>query len=154
MPPSNESQPLFESRFPELILPKNGWESNIPAHLLDGIDPQTEWLLNEISKNTQATNFACQAVVDVSKHLRTLNGRVYKGEEEAGKTKGDLETLKNQAKAVTPFLKPISMFAALWEYSAFKWFFVGGILFFLFVLYPWLLKIGLLELLDNYLKGG
>ena len=154
MPSPNESQPQFESRFPELKFPEEGWKSTIPSHLLEGCDDQTKWLLEEISKNTQATNFACHAVVDVSKHLRTLNGRTYKSEKAVFEAKQEVETLKGQAKAVTPFLKPISMFAALWEYSVFRIFFIGGALFFLFVLYPWLLKMGLLELLDSYIKGG
>lgn len=151
MPSSDPNR--FESKFPELKIPEHGWESTIPKHLLENCDPQMEYLLNEVSKNTQATNFACQGVHKISNHLRELNGRVHKSATKIERSEEEIETLKNQAKAVSPFLKPISMLASLWEYPIFKYFFVGGVLFFLFVLYPYLLKIGLLELLDSFIKG-
>ena len=152
MPPSDTSPP-FESRYPELHLPEGGFQSTIPAHLLENSDPQMMWLLQEVSKNTQATEFACRGVVDMSQHLRTLNGQTNKNKMAISAAQEDVDSLKGQAKVVTPFLKPISMFAALWEYMAFKVFFVGGAAFFLLILYPWLLKIGLLDLLDSYIRG-
>lgn len=155
MPHSNDSTTApFESRFPELNVPVEGWRSNIPEHLLKDCEPQMVWLLQEVSKNTQATNFACHGVTDISRHLRGLNGKVYKNEEKLGRAKEDLETLKEQAQAVSPFLKPISMFATLWSYSIFKWFFVGGIIFFLFVLYPYYLKTASASQLFNLFLGG
>ncbi len=147
----SESTPQFESRFPELKLPEHGWESNIPDHLLIDTDPQMEWLLKEISKNTQATNFSCQAVVDISKHLRTLNGRVAKGEQAMIEAKEGLNDLNEQAKSVSPFLKPISMFAALWEYSIFKWVFVSGLIFFVAVLYPIFLSSSFVSWMKTFL---
>ena len=153
MSQSQQSTPPFESRYPELALPEQGWKSTIPPTLLDGADPQMSWLLQEMSKNTQATEFACRGAVELSHYLRQLNGKTYRNEKAVGEAQQDLEDLKQQARVMTPFLKPVTMFATLWEYPLFKWFFVGGIIFFLLVLYPWLLKIGLLDLMDSYFRG-
>lgn len=148
------TQPPFESRYPELSLPPGGWKSSLPEHLLEGADPQTLFIMTELSKASQANDFACHGVVELSKHLRTLNGKTFKNERAVAEAQAGVDALSDQAKVVTPFLKPISMFASLWEYTVFKWFFIGGCVFFLFVAYPYLLKIGLLDLLDSFLKGG
>ncbi len=150
---SNQTVTPFESRYPELKIPDNGFQSTIPAHLLEGCDDQMRWLMEEISKNTQATEFACRGAVELSQHLRALNGKTYRNEKAVGEASQAIEDLQTQAAAVGPFLKPISMFANLWSYTLFKWFFVGGILFFLFIIYPWLLKLGLMNILDSYLAG-
>lgn len=139
MPPS-ESTPPFESKFPEINPPKDGWHSNIPPHLLDGIDPQMEWLLTEMSKNTQATQFAGQGVSDISRHLRELNGRTGKNERATADIKERVESLKSQAKAVAPFIKPVMQFAALWEFRPFRWVFYAATFFFFTYLLPWYLK--------------
>ncbi len=153
MPSDDSPKPPFESRYPELKLPEYGFQSSIPSHLLDGCDDQTRWLMTEISKNTAATEFACRGVVDLSNHLRTLNGKTYRNEKAVGEAIQSIEDLQNQAKVMTPFLGPITMFAKLWDYTLFKWFFVGGIAFFLLVLYPYLLRLGLLDILDSYFKS-
>lgn len=148
------TQPPFESRYPELSLPPGGWKSTLPEHLLEGADSQTLFIMTELSKASQANDFACHGVVELSKHLRALNGKTYRNEKAVGDAQADLDTLKDQAKVVTPFIKPLSMFASLWEYTAFRWVFFAGCAFFLLVLYPWLLRMGLLDLLDSFLKGG
>lgn len=150
--PETSTSP-FESRYPELTLPPGGFKSTIPAYLLDGADDQQRWIMEEISRNSAATEFACRGAVEVSQHLRALNGKTYKNEKAVGEAREELENLKGQAKVMSPFLKPLSMFTALWDYTLFKWFFIGGIIFFLFVLYPYLLKVGLIDLLDSYIKG-
>jgi hypothetical protein len=137
MSSSTESTSPFESRFPELNIPPHGWESNIPAHLLDSCDEQTRWLMEEISKNTQATNFASQGVSDISRHLRELNGRVGKQEAKLSKDRDDIDTLKAQVKAATPLIKPLEYLMALWEFRAFRWVFYAAIFFFFTYLLPW-----------------
>lgn len=139
MPPS-ESQPPFESKFPELNVPKDGWHSNIPPSLLDGADDQMRWLMDEMSKNTQATQFAGQGVSDISRHLRELNGRTGKNERATADIKESVESLKSQAKAVAPFIKPVMQFASLWEFRPFRWVFYTATFFFFTYLLPWYIK--------------
>lgn len=150
----NESYTPFESKFPELRVPHKGWESNIPPSLLDGADPQMIWLMNEMSKNTQATDFSCRGVEKISDHLRELNGKVSKSATKIEDSKADIQELKDKAEIVSPFLKPISMFATLWQYTLFRWFFIGGIIFFLFVLYPYYLKTASASQLFTMFLGG
>lgn len=147
------STPPFESQYPELKLPEHGFQSAIPGHLLNGQDEQFEWLMHEVSKNTAATEFACRGVVDLSQHLRSLNGKTYRNEKGLGEAKADLDSLKDQASVVTPFIKPLSMFATLWEWWPFKVIFVGGIIFFLGILYPYFLHSPFVEWLDSTLKA-
>lgn len=131
------SQPPFESRVPELKIPEHGFQSTLPQHLLEGADPQTIWLLNEISKNTQATEFACRGVVELSLHLRALNGKTYKNESSNAVLKDKVEVLEAQALAVAPFYKPLAQFAALWEYRAFRYLVYAAAVFFFSYLLPY-----------------
>ncbi len=99
----------FESQYPELKIPSDGWKSNIPAHLLASADDQMKWLMQEMSKNTQATEFACKGVVDLSRHLRTLNGKTYRNEKGVSDLAADVETLKAAARAAAPLVNTLSI---------------------------------------------
>lgn len=112
------------------------------------------WLMNEMSKNTQATDFACRGVEKISDHLRELNGKVSKSAAKIEESKVEIQDLKDKADVVSPFLKPISMFASLWEYSAFKWFFVGGLVFFVGILYPIFLRSSFVTWLNTFLNSA
>lgn len=133
---ADPSTPPFESRYPELTIPVGGWKSTIPAHLLDGADDQQRWIMEEISRNSAATEFACRGAVELSQHLRALNGKTYATEKGLAQAREEVNALKGQALVMTPFIKPMSMFAALWEYRAFKWVFVAGLVMFAGILYP------------------
>ncbi len=148
---STPTTPPFESRYPELSLPPGGWKSTLPEHLLIGADEQTAFIMHELSKNTQATEFACRAVLEQNAHLRSLNGKVYRNEQTIGEAQTELNALKDQASVVTPFIKPLSMFATLWEWTIFKWVFIGGIVFFLGVLYPYFLHSSFVTWLNTFL---
>lgn len=133
---SNQSPQQYVSSLPELSLPEGGFKSNIPSHLLAGTDKQTEWIMNEISKNTAATEFACQAAVTQNAHLRVLNGRTYKNEKAAQELREELDTLNEQAASVSPFLKPVGQFASLWQYAAFRWTIYIALAFIITYVYP------------------
>lgn len=118
---SPQSSPPFESRYPSLSIPEHGFVSSIPAHLLDGCDDQMRWLLQEVSKNTAATEFACRGVVDLSTHLRALNGKTYRNERGLGEAREILNELNEKATVMEPLFKPMSQFMSLWEYKWFRW---------------------------------
>ena len=127
----------YQSRYPELKLPEEGWKSNLPEHLLEGADKQTAWIMNEISKNTQATEFACRGVVEQNNHLRALNGKTFKNERALAEATTEIGTLKAQAAALLPFVRPVKMFFSLWEYRAFRWVIYAGLFFVLTYIYPY-----------------
>lgn len=129
--------PQYQSPIPELKMPPNGFVSTIPQHLLVDIDAQMRWLLEEVSKNTAATEFACRGVVAATEHLRTLNGKTYRNEQTAASLVAELQTLKDQASTVSPFLKPVSMFATLWANRLFRWIFTLGLITLFGLIYPW-----------------
>lgn len=120
-------------------MPSEGFVSTLPPHLLENCDEQTKWLLNEISKNTQATEFACRGVVTLSEHMRGLNGKTYKNERAAAVLGDKVEALEEQAKAMTPFFRPMTQFAGLWEYRLFKWIFFAALFFFFTYALPYYL---------------
>lgn len=120
-------------------MPPGGFVSSIPAHLLEGTDKQTEWLLNEISKNTQATEFSCHGVAQLSEYLRELNGKTARTIENVAKQRDELDELNKKAKMMEPFFKPVSQFAALWEYRVFRWVFYIATFFFFTYLLPYYL---------------
>lgn len=151
----DESTPLFKSSLPELRLPAEGFQSSLPPHLLEGADEQTRYIMNEISRNSAATEFACRAAVTHNEHLRTLNGRTGKNEKHIGDTESDVKTLKEQVSAASPLFKPVAMFVALWEYRAFRWVFYGAAFFFFTYLLPWYLKNPIsIETIVNHLLGS
>lgn len=105
------SQPsdLPPSDYPELKLPPDGWKSNIPAHLLDSADPEMKWLMQEMSKNTQATEWNGRAALDTNVHVRKTNGRLKSAEQSVIDLKADVETLKANARAVAPIVSTLSI---------------------------------------------
>lgn len=153
MPPSDDSTPPFTPKSTYQPLEKPDFTPSIPAYLIDGMTDQDKFITENLSVLSQYVKWSVDTQMLVHQQVRATNGRLLVVESDTKKSREELENLKGQAKVMTPFLKPVTMFAALWEYTAFKWFFIGGIVFFLFVLYPYLLKVGLLELLDSYIKG-
>lgn len=137
--PYIDTEPPFESTLPELTIPSDGFKSTIPEHLLSKVGDEMKWLMQEVSKNTNATEFSCRAAVEHNRHLRTLNGRTFKNEKAMDKANDKIDALEKQAKTVTPIIKPLTFFAALWEYRAFRWIFSLGVVFLVFVLYPYYL---------------
>lgn len=153
--PEQESTPPFESRYPELSIPEHGFVSTIPPHLLEGVDEQTRWLLSEISRNTQATEFACRGVVDLSRHLRTLNGKTYKNESGLGQLTEKVKEIDEQAKLIIPLSQPVAQFINLWGYRGFRWAFYAATFFFFTYLLPYYLAHPFsLETLFNRVLGG
>jgi hypothetical protein len=104
-----------QSDYPELSLPEGGWKSNIPEHLLKDAKPADRWLMEEMSKNTQATDFSCRAAVEGNGLIRKTNGRL-KGAEaqivdlrtEVAQLKVDNLVLKAQVLALAPIVSTVS----------------------------------------------
>ena len=149
----SQSQPPFQPKSSYQPLDKPDFKPAIPAYLIDGMTDQDKFITENLSVLSQYVKWSVDTQMLVHQQVRATNGRLLTVEGEIKKSREELDDLKGQAKVMSPFLKPVSMFASLWTYSIFKWFFVGGIIFFLFVAYPYLLKIGLLDLLDSYFKS-
>lgn len=99
----------------ELKLPEQGFVSSIPPSLLKDCEPQMAWLMHEVSKNTAATEFACRGAVELSSHLRTLNGKTYRSERgiedlraEVAQLKADNLVLKAQVLSLAPIVTTVS----------------------------------------------
>jgi hypothetical protein len=140
MPSADSSQPPFhKSSYPELKVPAK-WESSIPEHLLADTDPATRWIMEELSKNTKAIEWACHGLVDTNTQVRNTNGRLLKAEADIRRDKDSLTALVAKADLMEPLFKPLSLFMRLWDY---KWFrilcyFAG--LFILMVVVPWYIQ--------------
>lgn len=93
--------------------------------------------MEEVSRNSAATEFACQAAVTHNEHLRILNGRTLKNERITEAIKGEIATLKEQSGVLSPVSKALGSFAYLWENRAFKIVFILGLFVVIGVLYPW-----------------
>lgn len=136
--PSSSSEPSqYHSHIPDITLPADGWKSNIPPHLLDGAEPQLAWIMQEMSKNTQATEFACRAVVAQNQHLKALNGKTFRNEKSAALLSEKVEALEDLSNKLSPFMKPLVQFAGLWEYTPFRWVFYIAIFFFFTYILPY-----------------
>lgn len=104
--PLDQTSP-YQSQYPELKIPSEGWQSSIPAHLLESASEADRWLMTEMSKNTQATTFACQGAVDLSNRLRELNGKTYRNEQSAQESKVSIDLLKAQVEVLGLQMKQV-----------------------------------------------
>lgn len=134
---TDPQSPYLKSSLPDLNLPPGGFVSNIPEHLLASETPATQWIMRELSKNSQATEFACQAAVTHNEHLKALNGRTLKNEKAAEEIRADVAALKSQGDILNPISKAIGSFAYLWESKFFRVIFILGLFVISGVLYPW-----------------
>lgn len=100
MPQSPDGQP--QSDYPELKLPPDGWKSNIPPSLLTNVEPQMVWLMEQMSKNTQATEWTSHAAMDTNQQVRKTNGRLKGAESTIISLQADVEALKAEMKTVSP----------------------------------------------------
>lgn len=127
----------FKSTIAELALPRGGFVSKLPPHLLQDADPQTAWIMHEMSKNTQATEFACHAVLEQNAHLRALNGKTYRNEKGLAEAKETVAALNKKAEVMEPMFKPLSQFMSLWEYAWFRYICYAAGFFFLTYALPY-----------------
>lgn len=134
--PTNPVQ--YVSRVPDLKVPAE-WNSNIPSHLLADVDPATRWIMEELSKNTQATQFAIHAVLEQNNHLKNLNGKTFKTEKGLSEAKDTLAVLMAKADLMEPLLKPMSLLLRMWEYQMFRWATYLLVFFFFTYLLPYYL---------------
>lgn len=150
----SENKDLPESSYPELKLPEEGFKSSIPESLLQNCDPQIRWIMEEISKNTQATTWVCQGLLDTNKQVRRTNGRLLKAESDVKQIKEVAEIQKEQNKAIAPFIKALSQFANLWQYRVFRWMVYLAILTIVLYIYPYFLahKIELITFFTKFLN--
>lgn len=128
-----------KTTLPILTLPPEGFVSQLPAHLLPN-DPNMRWLMEEMSKNSQATEFSCRGVIELSQHMRVLNGRTAKAEASLTETKADLAALKARIEPVGGLVKGIGYFAYLWAFLPFRVLFSLGVLAVVLVGYPYYLS--------------
>jgi hypothetical protein len=103
------------SDYPAISLPPGGFRSNLPEHLLKDASPADRWLMEEMSKNTQATEFSCRAAVDTNAQVRHTNGRVKSAEAKVADLQADVAALKTQMAAVNPLVSTVSTVRVLFS---------------------------------------
>ncbi len=126
--PSDSDTP--KSDYPELRLPEGGWKSNIPSHLLTDCEPQMAWLMQEMSKNTQATEWNSHASIEISQNVRKTNGRLKGAERNIIDLQADIKEMKSQMRAMKPIIGPLSTIRVVFSYKI-AWFILAIVLLFL-----------------------
>lgn len=117
--PSDSNTP--KSDYPELQLPPDGWKSNIPEHLLANCDPQTLWLMQEMSRNTQATEWNSHAAIGIDSNVRKTNGRLKGAERNIIGLQEEMKEMKIQMRAMKPIIGPLSTIRVVFSYKI-AWF--------------------------------
>lgn len=153
MPSDDTSLPPFPHKSSYKALEKPEFTPTIPSYLIEGMTEQDRFIVEQMSVMSQYVKWSVDTQMLVHDQVRATNGRLLTVEDQIKEARGEIDDLKGQAKVMIPFLGPVTMFAKLWDYTLFKWFFLGGIAFFLLVLYPYLLRLGLLDILDSYFKS-
>lgn len=125
MPHPSDEQP--HSDYPELKLPVGGWQSTIPSHLLDGATPADRWMMEEMSKNTQATEFCVRAALSTNEQVRLTNGRLRAAEsqlvdleDDMDAAKSDVSALGSQFRRIKPFLDSLTTARTLLKSKVFR----------------------------------
>jgi len=115
--PSDDQLP---SDYPALSLPDGGFKSNIPKHLLEGATPSDKWIMEELSKNTQATEFCMRAAVEANALIRQTNGRLRVAEsqlldheDDIGAAQADVAALGTQCRRIKPLLDSLALAKAV-----------------------------------------
>lgn len=80
------------------------FESNIPDHLLIGVSPTDKWLMEEISRNTQATEYLLTKREEDSTKLDRI-------EEQCKKTNGRVTKLEDNVSLLNKFSKNLEGFS-------------------------------------------
>jgi len=140
MPSSNASQPQPESKSSYPALEKPDFKPNVPGFLLEGASEQDRYIIELLSLVNQYAQWSVTTELSTHEQVLKTNGRLIRAEKDIKEAKEDLNSLKSQAKAVAPFIKPVMQFAALWEFRPFRWVFYGFTFFFFTYLLPAYLK--------------
>lgn len=111
------SQPntVMSSDYPDISLPPGGFKPKIPTGLLANASDIDKWLIEEMSKNTQATEFACNAAISINQNVQKTNGRL-KGAEahivdlrtEIAQLKADNLALAAQVMSLAPIANTVA----------------------------------------------
>lgn len=75
---SKDDNPRFEenSDIAPVTLPAGGFQSRLPAYLLDGKSEAERYLLNEMSRNTHFIEWAAPILVSSNLESRKTNGKL------------------------------------------------------------------------------
>lgn len=119
--PSDDSTPPFKSSIADIILPPEGFQSKIPPHLLENCDEATKWIMQEMSKSTQVSEFVLHATLEHNRHLRALNGKTFKNERGLSEIQDTVITLNEKVTLLDPLFKPTSLFLRMWDYRLFRY---------------------------------
>lgn len=151
---SSDSHSPFKSSYEPLTLPEGGFVSKIPPHLLHDCDEQTRWLMNEISRASQAIDWTCQGLVETHDQVRRTNGRLLKAESDLSEVHASVTTLNDKATVMEPIFKPLAQFMGLWQYTWFRWICYAALFFFFTYALPYYLVHPIsLDTLFNHLLG-
>jgi len=132
--PDHQSPNILPSEYEPLDKPE--CKPSIPAFLLDGASDQDKYIMSTLSFLSQHAEWSTQAHLRTHEELRYTNGKVRHNKAVNDRLEEDVKSLKDQATAVSPFLKVLSYVSALWEYRVFRWLFWLAIAFIALVLYP------------------
>lgn len=134
------------SEYPELKLPDGGFKSEIPDFLLADSSKQEIFIMENLSKLTQALEWNTKATIDLSNGLRRTNGKVYKTLERVNRLEENKDETDNKLddinKELTENREILSDLKGAKSLFSKKWFwggaFIIGVFVFFFV-YPYLL---------------
>lgn len=127
--PQSSKEPA-KSDYPELTLPSGGFQSNIPSHLLENATKADKWLMEQISKNTQAIEWNNHATIDTNLQVRKTNGRLKDAEQQVIDLKSDVEILKTQMGNISPFTTGLATIRLVLS-NKIVWFIIGTSILFL-----------------------
>lgn len=69
-------KPEDDSEIPVVAVPPGGFSSKIPSYLLEGKSEAEQYILIEVSKFSEFSNWTAKALVDTNMQVRRTNGRV------------------------------------------------------------------------------
>lgn len=134
---TDSNAPFPKSPYPPLTLPEGGFKSNLPEHLLADADPATRWIMEQLSKNTQAVEWACHGLTETHAQVRLTNGRLLKAEASIKDDEAKLDVLNEKASVMEPIFKPLSQFMGLWDYTWFRYICYAALFLFFTYLLPY-----------------
>ncbi len=76
MSKEDNERPEDESDITPIAVPQNGFQSRLPAYLLDGKSEAERYLLTEMSRNTEFLAWAAPILVETHREVRRTNGRL------------------------------------------------------------------------------
>lgn len=110
--------PEDHSTIPILTIPQGGFQSRIPAYLLEGKDESETFMLNEMSKGAQVNEWVVKALMELNLQVRRTNGNVrVLNDDFAGRQRAK-RGWRNALEKVGIYAGIVAALAEVWYYLA------------------------------------